>query len=385
MAKYDKETKFYWLQLKEDFFDDDAIEWLEEQENGHKYSLFYLKLCLKSLKSNGVLIRKVGNMLVPYDNKKLADLTKTPIDTVIVAMELLKGIGLVQVLESGELYITQLENMIGSTSKGAFKKQQQLARRKKEQKEIENKSKDLLIEPDEQFEDLPKLNICKRLSREQILLPSGQTIFIDEKRYGGNGGLAYERAEGKCEDCGTTENLRIHHENGYSNDLNDLIILCSKCHGYHHSKEYKNQLEQEWNEGGKNSTKDKDKIKNKTKDKDKIKHIYGEYQNVRLTEKELQSLKSSYGDDLTNKLITYLDEYIEMKGYKARSHYLCIKKWVINAVKEKENKYTKQPTRKEELPEWFNKELKNEPMTPEEQEEFDRELEELQKMLAENY
>lgn len=125
MAKYDKETKFYWLQLKEDFFEDDAIDWLEDRENGHKYSLFYLKLCLKSLKSNGVLIRKVGNMLVPYDNKKLSEMTKTPVDTVIVAMELLKGIGLVQVLENGELYISQLENLIGSTSKGALKKQQQ--------------------------------------------------------------------------------------------------------------------------------------------------------------------------------------------------------------------------------------------------------------------
>ena len=29
MAVYDKETKFYWLQLKEDFFDEDAIQWLE--------------------------------------------------------------------------------------------------------------------------------------------------------------------------------------------------------------------------------------------------------------------------------------------------------------------------------------------------------------------
>lgn len=125
MAKYDKETKFYWLQLKEDFFEEDSIEWLEEQENGHKYSLFYLKLCLKSLKTNGILIRKVGNMLVPYDNKKLSEMTKTPVDTVIVAMELLKGIGLVQILENGELYITQLENMIGSQSKSALKKQQQ--------------------------------------------------------------------------------------------------------------------------------------------------------------------------------------------------------------------------------------------------------------------
>ena len=131
MAKYDKDTKFYWLQLKEDFFEDDAITWLEEQEpNGRDYAYFYLKLCLKSLKSNGILIRRVGNMLIPYDNKKLAEITGFDFDTVVVAMELLKQIGLIQILENGEIYITELENLIGYKSKGALKKQQQLASRK---------------------------------------------------------------------------------------------------------------------------------------------------------------------------------------------------------------------------------------------------------------
>lgn len=124
MAKYDT-TKFYWLQLREDFFDEDAIDWLEEQPNGKEYSLFYLKLCLKSLRTNGVLIRRVGNMLVPYDHVKLGELTKTNPDTVMVAMQLLIKIGLVRTLENGELYLTQVENMIGSQSKSAFKKQQQ--------------------------------------------------------------------------------------------------------------------------------------------------------------------------------------------------------------------------------------------------------------------
>lgn len=126
MSKYDKDTKFYWLQLKEDFFENDAIEWLEEQKpNGRDYAYFYLKLCLKSLKSNGVLIRKVGNILIPYDNKKLAELTRMDFDTVTVAMQLLTHIGLVKILENGEIYINQLENLIGSKSVGAFKKQQQ--------------------------------------------------------------------------------------------------------------------------------------------------------------------------------------------------------------------------------------------------------------------
>lgn len=77
MSKYNKDTKFFWLQLKEDFFDDDAIQWLEEQKpNGRDYAYFYLKLCLKSLRTNGILIRNVGEILIPYDNEKLAELTK---------------------------------------------------------------------------------------------------------------------------------------------------------------------------------------------------------------------------------------------------------------------------------------------------------------------
>lgn len=129
MANYDN-TRFYWLQLKEDFFDDDAICWLEEQPNGKEYSLFYLKLCLKSLRTNGIMIRKVGEILIPYDYKTLAKITNTNTDTVVVAMELLQKIGLIKKLETGEIYIAQVENMIGAQSVGAFKKQQQRIRQK---------------------------------------------------------------------------------------------------------------------------------------------------------------------------------------------------------------------------------------------------------------
>lgn len=72
-------------------------------------------------------------------------------------------------------------------------------------------------------------------------------------------------------------------------------------------------------------------IKNEKNDK----KIYGEYHHVKLTDQELQKLNDEYGYEMTMTCITYLDEYIEMKGYKAKSHYLCIKKWVVNAVKER--------------------------------------------------
>ena len=71
------------------------------------------------------------------------------------------------------------------------------------------------------------------------------------------------------------------------------------------------------------------------------KHKYGEYNHVLLTDEELNKLNSEYGNIKTNECIKHLDEYIEMKGYKAKSHYLCIKKWVIDAVNERKSKTDK--------------------------------------------
>ena len=172
MSTYNK-TKFYWLQLKEDFFDDDAISWLEEQQpKGKEYALFYLKLCLKSLKTNGILIRNVGNFLIPYDNKKLAELTKTDFDTVTIAMELLKKIGLIQLLDNGEIYIKQLENLIGSKSIGAFKKEQQRVLKNKGGQLSAECPPDIELEIEQEPEIEQELEIENNNPQEPMLLPA---------------------------------------------------------------------------------------------------------------------------------------------------------------------------------------------------------------------
>ena len=98
----------------------------------------------------------------------------------------------------------------------------------------------------------------------------------------------------------------------------------------------------------KEEDKDKDKEKDKnnnilsdptsSKSKKSVKHKHGEFQKVLLTDEELQKLTYEYGDILTLEAITFLDEYIEEKGYKSKSHYLAIKRWVIEAVQEKKKK-----------------------------------------------
>ena len=135
--------KYYWLKLKENFFEDDTISWIEEQENGKEYCLFYLKLCLKSLKTEGILIRNVGKMLVPYDVKQLGKITNTDVDTVRVAMELFKNIGLIEILEGGEIYLNQLQNMVGSETSKAQLMRNKRARDKKILESGNNVTKEL--------------------------------------------------------------------------------------------------------------------------------------------------------------------------------------------------------------------------------------------------
>lgn len=64
------------------------------------------------------------------------------------------------------------------------------------------------------------------------------------------------------------------------------------------------------------------------------KHKYGEYKHVLLTEEEKERLVSEYGQDIFDKCISKLDEYIEVKKPKYNNHNLVIRKWVIKAVQE---------------------------------------------------
>lgn len=121
--------RYYWLKLPEDFYDDDTIQWIEDQENGAAYVNFYLKLLLKSLSDDGRLIRYVGQRLMPYDVKSLARLTNTDTDTVRVALELFVNIGLVERLETGELYMSQINEMIGRETESARRKRRYRARK----------------------------------------------------------------------------------------------------------------------------------------------------------------------------------------------------------------------------------------------------------------
>lgn len=110
------DKRFYWIKLKTNFFEQDAIDFLLSQPNGSDYIALYLKLCTMTANTNGQLATQIGEILIPYDAQKIARDTKYfSVDTVIVATELFKKIGLIYESNDNILQIVDYENMVGSS------------------------------------------------------------------------------------------------------------------------------------------------------------------------------------------------------------------------------------------------------------------------------
>lgn len=122
--------KYYYIRLKESFFDSDEIKMLESIPNdGYKFSNILLKMYLKSLKYDGRLMFKDG---IPFSAEMLSVVTGHSLGDIHQAIKLFKKFGLIEVFDSGEIYMLDIQTMIGKSSTEAD-------RIKAYRKKIENK------------------------------------------------------------------------------------------------------------------------------------------------------------------------------------------------------------------------------------------------------
>ena len=105
--------KYYYLKLKESYFDDDAIVLLESMQDGMLYSNILLKLYLKSLKYGGTLQLDEN---IPYPAQMIATITRQQVGTVERALQIFMKLGLVEPLDNGALYMSNIELFIGQSS-----------------------------------------------------------------------------------------------------------------------------------------------------------------------------------------------------------------------------------------------------------------------------
>ena len=114
------ERKYYWIKLKKDFMNSDAVDFLMSQKNGAEYVVLYQMLCLMTVKTSGKLERQLNEVIIPYDAEKIQRDTKYfNIDTVRNALQLYIHLGLIYKDDNGCLSIADYENLVGSESGSA--------------------------------------------------------------------------------------------------------------------------------------------------------------------------------------------------------------------------------------------------------------------------
>lgn len=113
--------EYYYIRLRENFFESNEIVLLESMQDGYLYSNILLKLYLRSLKDNGKLM---FNDRIPYNAQMIATITRHQVGTVEKALQLFKDMGIIDILPSGAIYMLDIQTFIGRTTTEADRKRE---------------------------------------------------------------------------------------------------------------------------------------------------------------------------------------------------------------------------------------------------------------------
>lgn len=117
--------RFYYLKLKENFYSSETMVILESMPDGLLYSNLLLKMYLMSLKNSGILML---NDTLPHTVQTIATFTRHQVGTVERAIKIFMEFGLVEKLNDGAFYMTDLQLLIGQSSTEGERKKQERSR-----------------------------------------------------------------------------------------------------------------------------------------------------------------------------------------------------------------------------------------------------------------
>ena len=176
----ESEKKYFWLKLKRDFFKRHDIRIIESMSNGKDYILFYLKLLCESVDHDGNL-RFSDN--IPYNENMLATITNTNVDIVKTAVSVFTELGMMEVMDDGTYFMTEVNKMIGSETYWAEQKRKQ---RKLDNVQLlsnecptcpsKSKSQSKSIEIEKDIDDLSIINYLKAEEIDDLKFACGRNF-----------------------------------------------------------------------------------------------------------------------------------------------------------------------------------------------------------------
>lgn len=120
------EKRFYWLKLKEDYFNSPKIKKLRKIAGGDTYTIIYLKMQLLSVRNGGI---------IPFENieptleEELALKLDEDLENVKVTLSYLQTQSLLEANEDNQYLLIEASNSIGSEGQSAERKRRFDARK----------------------------------------------------------------------------------------------------------------------------------------------------------------------------------------------------------------------------------------------------------------
>lgn len=172
--------KYYYLRLKDNFFDSDELKILESMKDGYLYSNILLKLYLRSLKNDGKL---VVNDRIPYNAEMLASVTGHQVGTIKQALSMFKELGLIEILENGAIYMLDIQNFIGKGSTEADRQRlydRRISEERKQKKLTQSRNLEEILE-----KSTPEIEIEleKDIEIEKEIHSSAKSTTTKRKRF----------------------------------------------------------------------------------------------------------------------------------------------------------------------------------------------------------
>lgn len=121
------EKRYFWLKLYDDFFTSKRIKKLRSIAGGDTYTIIYLKMQLKALKSEGYLY--FDGVMSDFAEELALDLDENP-DDVRVTIQFLLSVGLLETNNEEAYKLTYMDKVIGSENASAQRVREHRAKQK---------------------------------------------------------------------------------------------------------------------------------------------------------------------------------------------------------------------------------------------------------------